>query len=232
MDIPSEAQRVCGQAIRARELDELLEGIWTLREQGREGVADLLAASHLEDCQKWLERLRTSGLIMVKGERVVLTPAGETEAAQILRRHRLAERLFADVFHTSEAVWEREACELEHQSVLTEEAVSAVCAFLGHPPTCPHGRSIPRGECCSQFEKEMKPFVISLVDAELASPYRIVFITPKSQAPLDRLAALGIAPGREIGVQRRRPSFVVRVGETDVALDRDIVRNIFVKQIS
>ncbi len=222
----------CGQEVRAHELDELLERVWTLREQGKNEVTDLLSITPIEDGKLWLQQLQTLGLVTLLQNTVKMTKEGEREAEQILRRHRLAERLFADVFLTSEEVWEREACELEHQSVLTEEAVSAVCAFLGHPPTCPHGRPIPRGACCSHFQKEIKPFVIPLTEAALADHYQIVFMTPKSHAPLDRLATLGIHPGGEIRVTQRRPSFVVRVGETDVALDKSLAQDIFVKQIS
>lgn len=230
-DLPM-SKTACGQPVRPHELDELLERVWTLREQGKDQVADLLAITPIDQGAGWLEKLQELRLVEIFDGHVKMTRGGEREAEQILRRHRLTERLFADVFHTSEEVWEREACELEHQSVLTEEAVSAVCAFLGHPPTCPHGRPIPRGDCCAQFQRELKPFVIPLTEAELSERYRIVFITPKSHAPLDRLATLGIHPGRDVHVHQRRPSFVVKVGETDVALDVALARDIYVKQIS
>jgi DtxR family Mn-dependent transcriptional regulator len=35
-----------------------------------------------------------------------------------------------------------------------------------------------------------------------------------------------------VHVHQRRPSFVVKVGETDVALDVALARDIYVKQIS
>lgn len=227
------SQTKCGQAIgRPHEMDELLERVWTLREQGRDGRADLLEATPIEEGEKWLAGLVGSRLLQVDLEKVKFTRAGEKEAEQIIRRHRLAERLFADVFKTSEEVWEREACELEHQTVLTEEAITAVCAFLGHPPTCPHGRPIPRGGCCSEFSHDLKPFVIPLSESRISDIYRIVFITPQSHMRLDRLAVLGILPGSDIRIHQKKPSYVIRVGETDVALDPDIVKDIYVKKVS
>jgi Mn-dependent DtxR family transcriptional regulator len=148
----------CGQEVgRPHEMDELLEAIWSQREQGRNELNDIINDSALENCEPWLSALEKEQLISVSENRVELTPAGEKETEQIIRRHRLTERLFADVFATSEEVWEREACELEHQTVLVDEAVNAVCAFLGHPPTCPHGKPIPQGSCCVEFKKISSP---------------------------------------------------------------------------
>jgi DtxR family Mn-dependent transcriptional regulator len=213
-------------------MDELLEGVWTLREKGRSGSAELLEMATIHEGERWLKELIAANLVQVENGNVQMTKSGEREAEQIIRRHRLAERLFADVFMTTEEVWEREACELEHQTVLTEEAITAVCAFLGHPPTCPHGRPIPRGRCCSDFKHEIKPFVIPLSEARLSDTYRIVFITPKSHMRLDRLAILGILPGSDIRIHQKKPSYVIRAGETDVALDPDIVSDIYVKKVS
>lgn len=216
--------------MRPQEMDELLERVWTEREKGRDGREDVLTALPAGEGERWLKRLEEDCLVSETGGRVRLTPAGEREASGIIRRHRLTERLFADVLNTREETWEREACELEHPTVLTEEAVNAICAFLGHPPTCPHGRPIPQGPCCAEFRLEVKSFVIPLTEARLASRYRIVFITPKSGLRLDRLAVLGILPGSEIRIHQKKPAYVLRIGETDVALDHEIVRDIYVKE--
>ncbi|MDO8462068.1 MAG: metal-dependent transcriptional regulator [Deltaproteobacteria bacterium] len=226
----------CGQIVaRPHEMDELLERVWTQREKGKEDQTSLLAATPVEEGERWLKGLLAEKLIHLEGgspegEKVLFTPEGEKEAREIIRRHRLTERLFADVLKTSEEVWEREACELEHQTVLTEEAVSAVCSFLGHPPTCPHGRPIPRGRCCSEFKKDLTPFVIPLSEAQVTESYKIVFMTPENHRRLDRLAVLGILPGSTIRIHQKRPSYVIRCGETDVALDLEIVKDIYVRK--
>ncbi|MBI1909750.1 MAG: metal-dependent transcriptional regulator [Deltaproteobacteria bacterium] len=222
----------CGEAVtRPHEMDELLERVWTQREQGYENRSSLLENTPIEEGERWLQALANEKLIRIQGENVLLTPAGEKEASAIIRRHRLAERLFADVLKTSEAVWEREACELEHPAVLTEEAVSAVCSFLGHPPTCPHGRPIPHGPCCSEFKRDIAPFVIPLSEASVADHYKIVFMTPENHRRLDRLAVLGIMPGGLIRIHQKKPSYVIQCGETDVALDAEVVRDIYVKKV-
>jgi putative ABC transport system ATP-binding protein len=78
---------------------------------------------------------------------VKLTERGRRKAASIIRRHRLAERLFTDsLAMDSESEIEQQACKFEH--ILSPEATDKICAFLGHPRTCPHGAPIPPGPCC------------------------------------------------------------------------------------
>ncbi len=78
---------------------------------------------------------------------VEFTERGRTLASSIIRRHRLAERLFTDsLAMDSETEIEQQACKFEH--ILSAEATDKICTFLGHPETCPHGSPIPPGPCC------------------------------------------------------------------------------------
>jgi DtxR family Mn-dependent transcriptional regulator len=80
---------------------------------------------------------------------VELTPRGRERAGSIIRRHRLAERLFTDsLAMDSESEIEEQACKFEH--ILSAEATDKICTFLGHPRTCPHGAPIPPGPCCGR----------------------------------------------------------------------------------
>jgi putative ABC transport system ATP-binding protein len=78
---------------------------------------------------------------------VSLTPRGRSNAGSIIRRHRLAERLFTDsLAMDNESEVEQQACKFEH--ILSPGATDKICTFLGHPKTCPHGAPIPPGPCC------------------------------------------------------------------------------------
>ena len=80
---------------------------------------------------------------------VEFTPRGRERAGSIIRRHRLAERLFTDsLAMDSESEIEQQACKFEH--ILSPEATDKICTFLGHPRTCPHGAPIPPGACCGR----------------------------------------------------------------------------------
>ncbi len=210
-------------------IEELLELIWTLREEGVSDLDQLLGTAQDIEARYILRLMIKDDLFQVEGNRMVLKELGEEKAREIIRRHRLTERLLSEIFEMSEEEVEEEACKLEH--ILSPGVTDSVCTFLGHPPTCIHGKPIPRGECCTKFKKEMKPLVIPLEDLGLGEEGRIVFIAPKSHQRLDRLSTLGIVPGSIIRMHQKNPSYVLQIGETSLALDRDIVKDIYVKKV-
>jgi DtxR family Mn-dependent transcriptional regulator len=217
----------------ARRLEEILEHVWTEREAGRDAAAGILAASaseHAPDARAQdLAELAGANLVVLEGERVLLTEGGEVRARDVVRRHRLTERLFRDLLDLGERTMEAQACEFEH--ILSREATDSVCTLLGHPPTCPHGKPIPPGECCGAFQRTVRPLVTGLRTFELGATARIVFIAPKFHDRMDRLAALGVIPGSTIRLHQRSPSYVIEVGETTIALDPEIAGEIYVKPI-
>jgi DtxR family Mn-dependent transcriptional regulator len=129
-----------------------------------------------------------------------------------------------------EEATERQACEFEH--ILSPEATESVCTLLGHPPTCPHGKPIPPGDCCGAFRRTVRPLVTGLPSFDLGARGRIVFIAPRFHDRMDRLAALGVIPGSQIRLHQRSPAFVIEVGETTIALDPEIAGEIFVKPVA
>ena len=96
------------------------------------------------------DALKPIGVSVGDGALIIeLTTRGHKRAADIIRRHRLAERLFTDsLAMDSETEIEQQACKFEH--ILSAEATDKICAFLGHPKTCPHGSPIPPGPCCGK----------------------------------------------------------------------------------
>lgn len=208
--------------------DEILELVWTLREEGSATRAHLLRRTQEDQPEKLIEELSSVGLLEASGDEVRLTKPGEERARVIIRRHRLAEVLLNNLFDLDNVQVESTACKFEH--ILTKPVTESVCTFLGHPPVCPHGRPIPRGECCDKIRTEIKPLVTRLSDAVLGEVVRIVFITPKSRKRLEKLSSLGIVPGSSIRLLQKNPSFVMEIGETTVAVDKDITDEIYVKR--
>jgi putative ABC transport system ATP-binding protein len=159
------------------QFDEVLEELWVLAENGEQAEVDRMevhgalpvslavekmaemglvvttphppeAHDHRPFVNPCHDALKPSGVSIGDGSMVVeLTDRGRKRAADIIRRHRLAERLFTDSLALdSETEIEQQACKFEH--ILSPEATDKICAFLGHPRTCPHGAAIPRGACC------------------------------------------------------------------------------------
>ena len=199
--------------------EEMLEQLW-LAEEGRGGVdpaADEEAVAELEAAE--MVGRRDAGL--------ALTPAGRLEARTVTRRHRLAERLLADVLDVRPNAVESAACRFEH--VLARGIDDKVCALLGHPKFCPHGWPIPPGPCCEDNEHSPVRLVASVAEMEPGETGRIAYLHTRERSTLDKLMAMGAVPGAAITLNQRFPSFVLQVGQTQVAVDQDIASSIYVR---
>jgi len=212
---------------RAEARDELLEALWTAWEQGEALSAEALVATVDEDepgeCRESLEALLREGLVQASGGTLRLTAAGEPAARTLVRRHRLAETLLARVLALPLKEADRAACRLEH--VLEDGTADAVCAFLGHPRACPHGREIPIGACCATLAR---PRIQRLVDLHSGASGEVVLIAPDREGALARLSDLGIFPGVRLTVRQRVPSLVISVDQTVLALDDDTAGRILI----
>jgi len=163
-----------------QQFDEVLEEVWTLRENGDAAELGRLQVDGALPASLAVEKMVELGLLQLRehtqephvhkdvlnrchevihpaggqvpahgNSMIEFTPAGELRAANIIRRHRLAERLFTETLHIeSESEIESQACKFEH--ILSFEATDKICTFLGHPKKCPHGSPIPPGCCCTQ----------------------------------------------------------------------------------
>jgi len=137
--------------------EEVLELLWTMRGKGSVFLQDFLQKTEEEDAEQLLGEMAQEGWISIEDGNSSFCTVGETRAKEVIRRHRLAERLLSEVFELEESSVESSACQFEH--ILSPKVLDSVCTFLGHPPTRPHGRPIPKGPCCSRFQREVVPLV-------------------------------------------------------------------------
>jgi DtxR family Mn-dependent transcriptional regulator len=207
-------------------LEDLLEAVWLRREAGRTFVLGRHPVRpESPDLAEVARKLADEGLLVVDEGKVTLTAAGEAQAESVVRRHRLAERLYTDLLQGNEAGQQSFACRFEH--ILSEEVTVAVCTLLGHPPTCPHGHRIPPGDCCRRAAREVRPVVRPLSEFPPGASVRIVFLTPSFHQRLDRLSSFGVLPGAVVRLHQKHPACVLRVGATEVALEREVAGEIY-----
>jgi putative ABC transport system ATP-binding protein len=126
--------------------DHLLERIWMCGEEGTNAQVDSLHAPGTFDPVRALGRMSDLKLVEMRERDVHLTETGSRRARDVVRRHRLAERLFKDTFAIDDSEAHNQACKFEH--IISPELDQRICTFLGHPKTCPHGNPIPPGDCC------------------------------------------------------------------------------------
>lgn len=210
-------------------IDEALELLWELDEDKSSDIQRFKLSSDDADVEFLIKSLCDIGLAEIDGDAIKLTAKGYSEAKGLVRRHRLAERLFTDVFDLAADAVHEDACKMEH--ILSEELTDSVCTFLGHPPTCPHGKPIPRGECCNKYRVSVKPVSMRLSDFEVGQNCKILFITPSDVDKLGRLSSIGIIPGAVIKLLQKKPSVVLQIDETTIAIDSDFAKEIFVKKV-
>jgi DtxR family Mn-dependent transcriptional regulator len=211
--------------------DEILERIWTQLE-GDTGDLDLARPLDLEElgssCSD-LRELTDAGLLAeARGDGgLTLTEAGLEAARDIVRRHRLAERLLADVLDIRGAELNESACQFEH--LLHPDIEQKVCILLGHPRSCPHGKPIPSGRCCREGRAVEERLVSALVDMHPGERGRVAYLHTGRHDLLRKLMALGLLPGASVELVRTFPSYVFRLGETEYAVDRDIAAAVYVR---
>jgi DtxR family Mn-dependent transcriptional regulator len=211
-------------------IDEALELLWILEEERKTELKRFKLSSEDEDVDTIIEKMIYERLVRIDGDNIHLSDEGKKIAKGLIRRHRLAERLFTDVFDLKEETFHEDACKMEH--ILSKELTDSVCTFLGHPPLCPHGKVIPRGQCCKKYKVDVAPVVTRLIDFAVGKRGKIVFIVSTDPQRLNRLNSIGIIAGGEIKLVQKKPSIVVQIDETTVALDPDIAKEIHVKRVS
>ena len=201
---------------------ELLEQLWVATEE--DAKAGLAFEGMPPEGSDKLVRL---GLAERNGDGLTLTAAGRPEAAQAMRRHRLAERLLVDVLGTEETVVDEHACRFEH--VLMDGVTESICTLLGHPRFCPHGKPIPQGECCQRMQETAERLIAPLCDLDSGQWGQIAYVQMNNPKRLQKLMAMGVLPGVPIALLRRFPSFVFEAGYSQFAVDREIAADIYVR---
>lgn len=201
---------------------ELLERLWIeIVEESKPGLA--LDGSPVDA----LNELVRQGLADRMETNLLLTAKGRPEAAQAIRRHRLAERLLADVMATEQGELDDQACRLEH--ALFEGLDESICTLLGHPTVCPHGKPIPQGVCCRQLRASVERLIAPLCDLEPGQEGTIAYVQMKNPQRLQKLMAMGVLPGVRVSLTRRYPSFVFEAGFSQFAVDEEIAADIYVR---
>lgn len=208
-------------------LEEILEDIWMKFEDEGKSPEDTPIEQVTKLTSDTLQKLEKKGWIERKEEGTYLSAEGYERARSLIRSHRLAERLLADVLNFEDEQVEQAACRYEH--MLDEDALDSVCILLGHPRTCPHGRAIPEGRCCTEGAVEFRPLVVRLSELDEGEEAVVEYIGTRDSSRMAYLTSLGFTGGKKLRLLRKRPAYLVRVEETDIALDKSIADEVFVR---
>lgn len=219
-----------------------LRTILELQEEGiialRARIAERLGHSGPTVSQT-IARMERDGLVVVTTDRhLELTEHGAEVATGVMRKHRLAERLLADVIGLEWEYVHEEACRWEH--VMSERVEQRLYALLGNPAASPYGNPIPGletlgGPALSEISVSVQNLDSALLDGN-AGPVRVERLAETIQVEPELLVQLdegGIRPGALVTLERAGDYVVVRVEGIEGALElpTEVSAHVFVRRM-
>jgi DtxR family Mn-dependent transcriptional regulator len=184
-------------------------------------------------------RMERLGLLIVSGDRhLELTPAGRHEAVAVMRKHRLAERLLADVIGLEWEFIHEEACRWEH--VMSDRVEKRILELIRTNTESPYGNPIPGLDelgVDSQLANSGNDSVVAITDLPEAiasqSAHKLRRIGEYLQVDMELLGQMrqaGIMPGKSIRLSFEEDAITVEGAETgaSVRFSREEAVHLFV----
>ena len=209
--------------------EEIMEAIWSAGENKTYSIDAIRKKCIADFTDADLSELERQGLIVRNADKILFSGEGKILAERIMRRHRLGEVLVSSILKLKGTEMEEIACKIEH--ALLPEVEESICTLLGHPEMCPDGKAIPRGSCCKSNLRVIKNVVTGLNELAPGERGKIMYIKPSCHSTLHQLMSFGLQPGVVVTVHRVNPAFCIKFENTELALDKEIVRSIFVWKV-
>jgi DtxR family Mn-dependent transcriptional regulator len=215
-----------------------LRTVYELEEEGvvplRARIAERLGQSGPTVSQT-VARMERDGLLSVAGDRhLQLSDAGRHQAVSVMRKHRLAECLLADVIGLD---WEDvhiEACRWEH--VMSEAVERRIVAMLDGPRLCPHGNPIPGLDELGMTTDGVDDVseLLSLTDAAQGADIEVTIdrISEQLQPDVELMHLLtraGLRPGARVHVAAEGSKVEVWTDGEHTPIDALVSDHVFVR---
>ena len=192
--------------------EEYCEAIFEMREDDMDVIQARIAERlHVSRpaVSEMIKRMQGQGFVALDGNAINLTADGLRLAEQVVRRHRLAERLLTDILGLPWADAHLEAGKWEH--VISEPVERAINRVLDNPTTCPHGNPIPGSSYAP-------PETVALSGLAVGAPFTVSRIPEELEFTpglLEFLEDAAVQPGRSGVVTATSPdgTVTVRIGE-------------------
>jgi len=219
-----------------------LRTIYELEEEGivplRARIAERLGHSGPTVSQT-VARMERDGLLSVSGDRhLELSDQGRRIATDVMRKHRLAERLLVDVLGLDWSLAHDEACRWEH--VISDQVERRILALLGDRLESPYGNPVPGledigGSTAGPFLVRGLVTLADLARDDHAVPATVRRIGEPVQADLEALqlfASLGIVPGAAVVLDRHGEEVCVTTDLGAAAVPDLLAAHVFVERLS
>lgn len=210
------------------DIEEALGVIWTSIQRGQNNFEEIAKIVMEGVNENIIDNLLNEKFIVKENNEIKLTEQGEDLGKQLTRRHRLTERLLADVLEFDRQSIEKIACDLEHN--ISTDLADSICTLLGHPKQCPHGNPIPEGNCCKNLSNKIESIVVPLSHVDAGETVKLSYIVTTNHDYMHKLLSLGIVPGATIKLHQKFPTYIVKINEIQIALDSEVANLIYVRK--
>src|SRR5689334_3851164 len=188
-------------------------------------VAEMLGVSRAS-AGEMLKRLEAEGLVE-RGEQkeAILTTAGRERAEQVVRKHRIVERLLTDFMGYTPAEAHVHADEIGES--FSDEMIERVSAKLGNPDRCPHGWPVD-----TDFEQAENRELSPLSDLTPGTHGEIVRLAEHDGELLHWFYDQGFVPGAEVEVRDVAPAaeqLTVRLNGDEQTIAEKAAAGLFVR---
>ncbi|WP_300343705.1 metal-dependent transcriptional regulator [Nesterenkonia sp.] len=227
----------------------------TILDLEEEGIVPLRAriAERLEHSgptvSQTVARMERDGLLrLTESRHLELTETGRELAVQVMRKHRLAERLLSDVIGLEWPYIHEEACRWEH--VMSERVERRLVEILEDPVESPYGNPIPgleklgvtRGAHPAMLARTTLREVAELQSAQepggAAAEWKVQRLAESIQVEpevLEQLLEVGLRPGAKLSVAGVAEAYALLNVEDDdgaleVELPLEVAQHIFVNE--
>jgi DtxR family transcriptional regulator, Mn-dependent transcriptional regulator len=188
-------------------------------------VAEMLGVSRAS-AGEMLKRLEREGLVR-RGEHkeALLTKKGRARAEQVVRKHRIIERLLTDFMGYTAAEAHVHADELG--DTFTDDMIERVAERLGNPERCPHGWPVD-----PDFEQAENEELVALAELEEGSRAEIVRLAEHDGDLLHWYYDHGLEPGKTLQLKTADPAaggFRVKLGSREETIAARAAAGLFVR---
>jgi DtxR family Mn-dependent transcriptional regulator len=189
-----------------------LKAIFELEEEGitpmRARIAERLEHSGPTVSQT-VARMERDGLLSLGDDKhLEFTDVGRLTATEVMRKHRLAERLLIDVIGLEWELVHDEACRWEH--VMSENVERKLIELLDQPRISPFGMPVPGLELLGLQSSEPQP--CNAISELETGTYQLVRIGEPLQidsAFLLQLWDLGLTPGEHVTIDKSAAGWLI-----------------------
>jgi DtxR family transcriptional regulator, Mn-dependent transcriptional regulator len=177
-------------------------------------------------------RMERDGLLTIDGDRLIqLSAEGHAAAVEVMRKHRLVERLLLDIIGLDIALVHDEACRWEH--VVSPAVEARLAVLLDDPQTSPYGNPIPEvadggATALHAFRDGNLPLTEMATEERVTVTVRRIGEHLQQEPELAEVLGLGVVPGARVTVTSTPRGVEISTGKGQMVLSDDVAEHLFV----